>query len=129
MQRQGFRPDPILVDGINISDNADRDGIARDAVFRISDPDKMGLFRDELARFIRDDPDFDKGEKISLLEADRSIRGALVSLSIPHSHFLAWTNFLRENTMPPVDQEVRPTLTRQAGQEGQQTLLSGRSRR
>jgi len=109
-QRKGFRPNSTI-DGFKVDGNTDRVQVVRDAVTTISDPGKMREFRDELARFIRDeDPNFHKEERDSLLAAEKSIRGALAEPGIRHNQFMAWSDFLRENATPSVDPEVSPSL-------------------
>jgi hypothetical protein len=94
------------------ADNLRSESAVRYAVSTISDPEKMKLFRDDLVRSIRDDPNFRKGERDALLMADGSIRHALVDPRVPHDQFNVWANFIRENAILPIDQEARVTPTR-----------------
>ena len=112
MQRSGVRQSSLL-NRISADNLSDMDVVIH-AMSTIKDLDKMRGFRDDLAKSIRDDPNFHKGERDSLLMAEGSIRSALIDPRIPHNQFNAWAHFLRENATAPIDQEVRPALTRQA---------------
>jgi hypothetical protein len=113
MIKPGLRQSQFL-DRLSAENLRDEDAV-RYAVSTIKDPDKMKGFRDDLAKSIRDDPNFHRGEKDSFLKAEKSIRDALVDPSISYGQFTVWIKFLLKNATPPIDQEVRPTLPKQAG--------------